>query len=528
MSIIVNSITTSLSEDKSAAISKAISLLGISADAVKSSCIIKTSLDARKRTDTHFVHSVAITLDGGEDKVVERTANKQITLRVEQPLEVVYGLKPLQHRPVIIGFGPAGMFAGLLLARHGYRPIILERGSEIDRRIAAVEGFWANGTLDVNANVQFGEGGAGTFSDGKLTTRIGDSKCSWVLEQFVKFGAPSEILQKAKPHIGTDRLREIVKNMRREIISLGGEIRFDTALTDLKTDNGVLTAAVTAQGELAAEALILATGHSARDTFAMLHRQGFSMEAKPFSVGVRIEHLQAEIDRGLYGELAGHPSLPVGEYQLSHRLGERGVYTFCMCPGGFVVPSASQEGMVVTNGMSCYARDGVNANSAIAVSVTPDDYGKAPLDGMLFQQKLERFAYNAAGKSYKAPAQDVGHFLHGKQGLTIDRVKPSYSLGVEPCDFKEILPSYVIDMLKLGLMSFDRKIRGFSASDAILTGVETRTSSPVRVLRGEDLQSLTVRGVYPCAEGAGYAGGIISAAVDGIRTAQAIMAEYKA
>ncbi len=349
-----------------------------------------------------------------------------------------------------------------------------------------------------------------------------------MLEQLVSFGAPAEITQKAKPHIGTDRLRAVVSNIRREICSLGGEILFDTALTDLKIDKGVLTAAVTPQGELAADVLVLAAGHSARDTFEMLHRRGFAMEAKPFSVGVRVEHLQSEIDRGLYGELAGHPSLPVGEYQLSHRVGGRGVYTFCMCPGGVVVPSASQVGMVVTNGMSYYARDGLNANAAVAVSVTPDDYGKAPLDGMLFQQKLERLAFSAAGRSYKAPAQDVGNFLRGRPGLVLGRVKPTYGIGVEPCDFQELFPSCVTDMLRLGLTVFDRKIRGFSAPDAVLTGVETRTSSPLRVLRGEDLQSLAVRGVYPCAEGAGYAGGIMSAAVDGIRVALAIMEQYKA
>lgn len=526
MPIIVKSIQTSIEEDRQQAIQKAIRLLGVPQDAVTASYIIKTSLDARKRSDVHFVHSVSISLESGEPQAVERAANPQITLREEHPLKIVTGTKKLNARPVVVGFGPAGMFAGLLLACHGYRPLILERGSDMDRRVAAVDAFWNQGILNPQTNVQFGEGGAGTFSDGKLTTRIGDPKCSWVLQEFVKFGAPAEILYKAKPHIGSDRLREIVKNIRKEIIKLGGEVRFDTQLTDLQISGGKLTAAVTASDTFPADVLILATGHSARDTFEMLLRHGLDMQAKPFSVGVRVEHLQADIDRGLYGKLAGHPALPIGEYQLSHRVRERGVYTFCMCPGGFVVPSASEEGMVVTNGMSCYARSGANANAAVAVSVTPADFGNSPLDGMQFQRRLERLAWQAGGKSYQAPAQDVGHFLNGKPGLTIGRVKPTYHLGVQPADFGKLFPDFVVDMLKLGLKSFDKKLHGFAAPDTLLTGIETRTSSPVRILRGENLQSLAVSGIYPCAEGAGYAGGIMSAAVDGIRSALAVMAEY--
>ncbi len=526
MSILIHSISTSIQEDSQEAVKKAISLLGISEDSVQSAHIVKTSLDARKRTDVHFVHSVSVTLESGEQETVNRFSGTQVSLQTEQPLEIVTGSKMLEHRPIIVGFGPAGMFAGLLLARQGYRPLILERGSEIDQRVADVEQFWKTGTLNPQSNVQFGEGGAGTFSDGKLTTRIGDSKCGWILKEFAGFGAPEEILYKAKPHIGTDRLREVVKNIRKEIIALGGEVRFDTMITDLEIKSGKLTAAVTASETIPAEVLILATGHSARDTFEMLLRRGITMEAKPFSVGLRMEHLQAEIDRGLYGELAGHPALPIGEYQLSHRVGERGVYTFCMCPGGVVVPSASEQEMVVTNGMSCYARDGVNANAAVAVSVSPSDFGSSPLDGMQFQRRLERLAWQAGGKSYQAPAQDVGHFLDGKPGLTLGKVRPTYHLGVQPCDFNTMLPDFVAKTLKAGLLSFDRKLNGFAARDTLLTGVETRTSSPVRILRGENMQSLAASGLYPCAEGAGYAGGIISAAVDGIRSAIAVMAEY--
>ena len=348
-----------------------------------------------------------------------------------------------------------------------------------------------------------------------------------MLREFVRFGAPAEILYRAKPHIGTDRLREVVKNLRAEICSLGGEVRFDTALTDLVVTGGRLRGARTSAGEIPADVLLLAAGHSARDTFEMLLRRGFAMEAKPFSVGVRIEHLQAEIDRGLYGEHAGHPALPPGEYQLSHRVGERGVYTFCMCPGGVVVPAASEEGMTVTNGMSYHARDGKNANAAVAVSVTPADYGGGPLGGAAFQRELERRAYAAGGGGYRAPAQDIGHFFAGKAGLDAARVRPTYARGVTPCDFHELLPGFVSSMLETGLRAFGKKLPGFDAPGALLTGVETRTSSPVRILRGEDYQAPGAGGVYPCAEGAGYAGGIMSAAVDGIRAALAVMAEYR-
>lgn len=527
MSIIVHSITTSLEEPAQAALSRAAALLG--AGQAADACIVKTSLDARKRNDIHFVHTVALTLESPEEeaRAVSRCADRRVTLRREEPLEIAFGTRALEHRPVIVGFGPAGMFAGLLLARNGYRPIILERGGEMDRRVAAVERFWREGALDSGTNVQFGEGGAGTFSDGKLTTRIGDPKCGWVLREFVRFGAPSEILHKAKPHIGTDRLREIVKNLRAEICALGGEVRFETALTDLAVEGGLLRGAVSSAGELPAEVLLLAAGHSARDTFEMLLRRGFVMEPKPFSVGVRVEHLQIDIDRGLYGEYAGHPALPPGEYQLSHRVGERGVYTFCMCPGGVVVPAASEEGMVVTNGMSNHARDGKNANAAVAVSVTPKDYGGGPLGGVRFQRELERRSYAAGCGGYRAPAQDAGHFFAGKAGLDTGRVEPTYARGVTPCDFHEILPGFISSMLETGLRAFGKKLPGFDMPGALLTGVETRTSSPVRILRGKDYQAVGIAGVYPCAEGAGYAGGIMSAAVDGIRAAIAVMAEYR-
>ena len=348
-----------------------------------------------------------------------------------------------------------------------------------------------------------------------------------MLREFVRFGAPEEILHKAKPHIGTDRLRSVVKKLRAEIESLGGEVRFYMPASDLILENGRLRAVRTMQGDVPADVLILAAGHSARDTFEMLLRRGLVLQPKPFSVGVRVEHLQSEIDRGLYGEYAGHFALPAGEYQLSYRTGGgRGVYTFCMCPGGVVVPAASQEGMVVTNGMSDFARNGTNANAALAVSVTPDDFGTAPLDGMRFQQKLERRAFTAGGHGYGAPAQDAKSFLDGRAGLRIGRVEPTYARGVHGCDFGALFPDFISEMLKTGLRTFGRKLPGFDAPDTLLTGVETRTSSPVRIPRGMDFYAPNAVGVIPCGEGAGYAGGIMSAAVDGLRAALALMAVY--
>lgn len=519
MAILVSEIITELDEPVIAAEERTRKLLGIGREAV---ChIAKTSIDARRRP--RFVHTVAVeTAD--EERVYNRCKGKNVSLRREEPLEIVFGTTPMPHRPVIAGFGPAGMFCALLLARNGYRPIVLERGDSMDHRVALVEAFWKTGRL-FGTNVQFGEGGAGTFSDGKLTTRIGDPKCAWVLRELVKFGAPPEILQKAKPHIGTDLLRGVVIALREEIRALGGEILFQTPLVGLKQSSDLVTVK-TPSGAFRAGALVLATGHSARDTFSLLEQNGFSLEAKPFSVGVRVEHLQSEIDKGLYGDLAGHPALPPGEYQLSHREGERGVYTFCMCPGGVVVPAASEDGMAVTNGMSYHARDGVNANAAVAVSVTSADYGKGALDGVRFQQRLERLAFEAGGGGYRAPAQDMGNFLNGKKGLAIGRVSPTYCRGVAEADFSQLFPGFVSEALKRGLSRFAKKLPGFAASDTVLTGVETRTSSPVRILRREDCTAVNFPGVYPCGEGAGYAGGIMSAAVDGMRVALAVMERY--
>lgn len=522
LAILINGIFTELDEPIEAAKKKALIRLGLPSD---TACFVaKTSVDARKHK-IRFVHTVSVTLPD-EETAYQRFSNLSgVTLRQEKPFEVVRGSAPMAHRPVIVGFGPAGMFCALLLARCGYAPIVLECGASMDERVRAVEEFWRTGRLNTETNVQFGEGGAGTFSDGKLTTRIGDSKCEWVLRELIKFGAPEELAYKAKPHIGTDLLRNVVKALREEILSLGGEVRFQTPLTDLQQENGYVRA-MTPQGELPAGVLVLANGHSARDIFSLLERKNFALEAKPFSVGVRAEHLQRDIDRGLYGAAAGHPSLPQGEYQLSYREGERGVYTFCMCPGGVVVPAASEEGMAVTNGMSNHARDGVNANAAIAVSVTPQDYGSKALDGMRFQQMLEKRAFEAGGGDYHAPVQDVGHFLAGQRGFTEGRVAPSYCRGVQEGDFGALFPPFVTSMLQKGLSCFAKKLPGFAAPDAVLTGIETRTSSPVRILRQENYTALHFPEIYPCAEGAGYAGGIMSAAVDGLRVALAIMERF--
>ena len=503
---------------------KLIKTLRIREDELLDFQVRKQSLDARKKPELFYVYVIDFQVKN-EKALLRRMKNK-----IQKAEERSYcipksGEVPLPYRPTVVGSGPAGLFCAYLLALSGMRPLVLERGGPVQERRKDVDLFWKNGVLDPDSNVQFGEGGAGTFSDGKLTTRINDPLCRYVLDRFAEHGAPAETLRRAKPHIGTDLLRGVVCSMRQEIIRNGGEIRFHACLTGLDIHNGQLRAVEVNGEKLPCSRLILAVGHSARDTFEMLRGAGVPMESKPFSVGVRIEHLQTEINRGLYGEMAESPFLPPGEYQLSHRENGRAVYTFCMCPGGLVVPAASEQGGVVTNGMSEYKRDRDNANAAVAVSVSSEDFGSDPLAGMLFQRKLEQEAFIAAGKNWRAPAADVGSFLDGKAGLKLGRVTPSYALGVEKVDFDRLFPSFVTGMLRTGLRVFDRKLPGFAAADAILTGVETRTSSPVRIPRGEDFQS-AVRGLYPCGEGAGYAGGIMSAAVDGLRVAGAIIAGY--
>lgn len=526
MPIVVTNIRSGLSETPEDIVHKAMKQLKVASGEVVSAAVSKTSVDARKGR-VSFVSSVVVRLAGGEKEAAGRVPSSNVIYREDETLVLDHGSRREGKPVVVVGFGPAGMFAALLLSEQGYRVIVLERGQDVDARTAAVGRFWKKGVLDVDSNVQFGEGGAGTFSDGKLTTRIGDARCSYVLSCFVEFGAPEEILTKAKPHVGTDHLKKVVKNMRQRVLKNGGEIRFSTKLERVYTTPQGPVACLAGGGEIPAAAVVLAVGHSARGVFERLCKDDYNISPKPFSVGVRVEHLQDEIDKALYHDLAAHPLLPKGEYQLSHRSGGEAVYTFCMCPGGFVVPAASEAGGVVVNGMSEFSRSQKNANAALVVAVDPVCFGSGPMAGVAFQRELEHKAFAMGKEQYRAPAATAGRFLVGKTGYAFGRVEPSYSLGVEPADFDRVFPHNVNRMLREGLERFGRKLPGFDADDVVLTGVETRTSSPVRIERdAETLQAVGRAGVYPCGEGAGYAGGIMSAAVDGIRVAQAVMKEF--
>lgn len=525
MPIIVSNIRLGIDDNEVVAIDSALKKLRVGKSKVERAYIYKKSLDARRRGNISFVVSVVVKLFENEAEIAKAISDPFISFKQEAPLEFVSGNIPLKYPIAVVGFGPAGIFAAYTLAQQGYRPIIFERGSDIEQRAKSVDDFWTNAKLNTEDNVQFGEGGAGAFSDGKLTTRISDTRCEYVLKEFVRNGAPKEILTTAKPHIGTDLLRNVIKSMREEIIRLGGEIRFNSKIEDIIIENNAVKGLVVGGEVVETNNVVLAVGHSARDTFKLLLDKNVAIESKDFSVGVRIEQLQSTIDKGLYGDLAGHRSLPCGEYQLSHK--QSSVYTFCMCPGGYVVPSSSESETVVVNGMSYNARDGKNANSAVAVSVGKQDYGCHPLDGVRFQQQLEQSAFVAGGKSYKAPFMTVGDFLNGTNKNKITTVTPTYQIGVTPADLTKLLPERITSSLQTGLKRFNAQLKGFSAPEGILTGVETRTSSPVRILRGEGLCSISVEGLYPCGEGAGYAGGIMSAAVDGIKVAQQLISLYK-
>lgn len=524
MAIIVSQIKTDIDNAENA-IQKALSALGLYKNEVKTAKLHKTSVDARH--GVCFVSSVCIELTNPEKE--QRLAEKFQNVRVftNEELKVSFGDEEQDGQICIAGFGPAGMFCALTLCEFGYKPVVFERGAAMSERISAVKNYWNGGVLDEKTNVQFGEGGAGTFSDGKLTTRINDPLCARVLEKFVLFGAPEEILTKAKPHIGTDNLRNIVVNLREKIIELGGEVRFLSPIEDVEINRGRLRS-VSVNGEkIPCKALALAVGHSAHDTFEILLKNGVDLQPKAFSVGARIEHLQVDIDAALYGKFAGHPALPPAEYALSYRENGRGVYTFCMCPGGFVVGSASGAGTIVTNGMSNFSRSGKNANSAVLASVSPDDFGSSPLAGVDFIKKLEQKAFTLGKCSNRAPAMLTREFLSGGSAFSPGKVTPTYLPGVEAANLRELFPKHIADFLANGIRAFEKKIRGFSDSDSVLTAIESRTSSPVKIPRCENGCALRADGLYPCGEGAGYAGGIMSAAVDGIKTAVKIMERFK-
>lgn len=527
----VNNIKLSIFEDSSELTDKIANKLKIPKSEIEQYKIIKESVDARRKGQLDFVYQVAVKLRGDEQKRIRKIQSPDVTyLQGEIKREIPEGSQPLSHRPVVIGTGPAGLFCGLLLAQKGYKPILLERGASVDERTEKVQTFWKNQILDTETNVQFGEGGAGTFSDGKLTTRIKDSRCQIVLEEFAAHGAPEKTLFKAKPHIGTDILKNVVKNIREKIISLGGEVHFHSKVTDIIVKNGqVVGVEINHNTILSAEVVVLAIGHSARDTYEMLHTKEIEMQQKPFSIGVRIEHPQNLIDTNQYGDFAGHPKLGAAEYTLTHQSKNgRGIYSFCMCPGGIVVAAASEENTVVTNGMSEFARNGENANSALVVTVGSEDFGsKHPLAGVEFQRKWEKLAFNIAGRNYNAPVQTVGDFLENRPSRNIVSQSTSYTGNITPTDLKCALPNYVTNTMVEGLQVFDRKIPGYAGKDILMIGVETRTSAPVRILRNESLQATKLTGLYPAGEGAGYAGGIMSAAVDGLKIAEEIISMYR-
>ena len=501
--------------------------LGISAEQLITYTIFRQGFDARKRNAILLVYTVDVETTNEQTIVNRLQDDPQITLTPDSTYRfVTQAPKNLEQRPVIIGTGPCGLFAGLILAQMGFRPIILERGKEVRERTKDTFGLWRKGRFNPESNVQFGEGGAGTFSDGKLHTQIKDPNHYGrkVLTELVKAGAPPEILHVSKPHIGTFKLVTVVEQLRATIESLGGEIRFQSRVDDIVIKDGQVRGVILASGEtIHSHHVLLAVGHSARDTFKMLYERGVYIEAKPFSIGFRIEHPQSLIDTCRFGSNAGHPSLGAADYKLVHHCSNgRSVYSFCMCPGGTVVAATSEPGHVVTNGMSQYSRNERNANSGIVVGITPDDYPGHPLAGIDFQRRLEATAFKLGGETYEAPGQLVGDFLAHRPSSALGAVQPSYTPGVHLCDLSPALPDYAITAIREAIPAFDKKIKGFAMNDAVLTGVETRTSSPIRIKRNKHYQSLNVKGLYPAGEGAGYAGGILSAAVDGIKVAEAL------
>lgn len=508
----IQNIILKIDEDESLLKARAAKKADLELNKIKYFKIIKKSIDARDKGDIRISYIIDI-----DTEIF--TAPKPVTVKYKSP----------EKRIAIIGFGPAGMFAGLSLARAGLKPVIIERGSSVDIRQKKVSVFETDRQLDTSCNIQYGEGGAGTFSDGKLNTGVNSPLNKTVLEEFVKHGAPEEILYTNKPHIGSDNLPKVVKSIREEIINLGGEVYFDTTFKGFKTSDGKITSVLCKnekEFEIEVSEVILAIGHSSRDTFKMLFDSGVMMEPKDMAIGLRIEHKQKFINKSQFGRFFDNKTLGAADYKLTSQAFERGVFTFCMCPGGTVVAATSEEGAVVTNGMSNFNRDGENANSAVVVQIKKSDYGEGTLAGIDFQRKLERAAYVAGGSDYSAPAQLVGDFLRNKESKALGEVKPSYPLGVKLYPLNTLLPQFMTKAIQSGIQDMDRRLNGFANYDAVLTGIETRTSSPVRVIRGENLSSVSLSNLYPSGE-VGYAGGIMSSAMDGLKIADCIKEKYK-
>lgn len=498
-------------------------LLRVSNSKIRGIRIVKRSVDARKKPDVRIVYTVDVKVDGNEAKILKQCGSKRAAIAPVSYYKPPRTNADPVNRPVVVGFGPAGMFAALILAQAGLRPLVLERGEDAQSRHEKVEQFFATGQLDPKSNVQFGEGGAGTFSDGKLNTGVNNPRIGWILEQLVAAGAGEAILFDAKPHVGTDVLLNVVQNIRQRIISLGGDVRFHAQVTGvLEADGHVTGLRINDQEVISCDQVIFAIGHSARDTFQTLYDMGISMEAKPFSMGVRIEHLQSKVNESQYGK--NDSVLPPADYKLVKHLEDETVYTFCMCPGGYVVAAASEQGRLVTNGMSYSDRAGENANAALLVTLHPKDFPfEGPLGGVQWQRQIEEKAFLAGGGNYYAPAQTVGDFLKHQPSMEAGTVQPTYRPGVTWCDLHDVLPAKITSALETALPMLDGSLAGYADADAVLTAPETRSSSPVRIVRGEDKQSISLDGFYPAGEGAGYAGGIMSAAIDGILCAEALI-----